>query len=62
MFLESKIMTEVILQLKELNIVALPVFDAIVVKASDEGVAKDVMLEKFKATTNLEGVVRRESA
>ncbi|MET0722605.1 MAG: hypothetical protein ABWY64_17480 [Tardiphaga sp.] len=53
MFVESEIMMRVLLRLKEAAIVALPVFDAVIVKASSEEHIKQVMMELFTAATGL---------
>ncbi len=42
------------------NIVALPVFDCVVVKASAETAVREIMRREFKATTDLEVTVKRE--
>ena len=60
MFLESEIMMRVLEQLRVQNIVGLPMFDAVIVKASEEETAKAVMKKEFKKATGLEIVVRLE--
>ncbi|WP_058319468.1 hypothetical protein, partial [Thalassovita mediterranea] len=56
-FLESEILIEVLLTLMSMNIVALPIHDAIIVPASSAAQAKAVMLEVFKKRTGQEGAV-----
>ncbi|QFS97322.1 hypothetical protein FIV06_07815 [Labrenzia sp. THAF191b] len=56
-FLESQILVEVLLTLKETNIIALPIHDAIIVPASAVATAKEVMLDVFKRRTGQNGVV-----
>jgi hypothetical protein len=46
---------------EKLNIVALPIFDCVVVKASAEKTVTEIMKGKFKATTGLDIEVKRES-
>ena len=59
-FLESKIMMGVLDRCQKRNIVALPVFDCVVVKASAESAVREIMRREFKATTGLEVTVKRE--
>jgi hypothetical protein len=59
-FLESEIMMAVLRKCRERNIVALPVFDCVVVKASAEKTVKEIMLREFKAATGLDIEVKRE--
>ena len=59
-FLESEIMMRVLRQCQKRNIVALPVFDCVVVKASAEGVVREIMRREFKAVAGLEVIVKRE--
>jgi len=59
-FLESKIMMGVLGKCQRRNIVALPVFDCVVVKASAESAVREIMRREFKATTGLEVTVKRE--
>ena len=42
------------------SIVALPVFDCVVVKASAEGVVEEIMLREFKAVAGFDVTVKRE--
>ena len=42
------------------NIVALPVFDSVVVKASAENTVREIMRREFKAVTGLNVTVKRE--
>ena len=59
-FLESEIMMRVLRQCQKRSIIALPVFDSVVVKASAEEVVRQIMVQEFKAVTNLDIVVKRE--
>ena len=59
-FLESEIMMAVLQKCQELNIVALPIFDCVVVKASAEKTVTEIMKGKFKATTGSDIEVKRE--
>ncbi|MEW9834226.1 hypothetical protein [Mesorhizobium marinum] len=56
-FMESEIMVAILLELIELEIVALPIHDAILVRESDAGDARQVMLDVFKAKTGTIGYV-----
>ncbi len=56
-FLESQILVEVLLTLKDKNITALPIHDAIIVPVSAVATAKQVMLDVFKRRTGQDGVV-----
>ena len=42
------------------NIVALPIFDCVVVKASAEKTVLEIMLREFGAATGLDAQVKRE--
>jgi len=59
-FMESEIMMGLLGKCQRRNIVALPVFDCVVVKASVEKVVREIMLREFKAATGLDAVVKRE--
>ena len=59
-FLESEIMMRVLRQCQKQSIIALPVFDCVVVKASAEEVVRRIMVQEFKAVTNLNIAVKRE--
>ena len=61
MFLESEIMMRVLEQLRDQGIVGLPVFDAVIVKASAAKAATAVMKNEFEKATGLEIQVRLES-
>ena len=50
-FLESEIMMAVLRKCQERNIVALPIFDCVVVKSSAEKTVTEIMKGEFKATT-----------
>ena len=60
MFLESEIMMRVLERCRLKGIVALPVFDALIVKVSAAREAKAVMIEQFKKKTGLEIEVKLE--
>lgn len=60
-FLESQIMMHVLLQCREQNIVALPVFDCVVVKQSAEATVKEIMQREFKSVAGLNIQVKREA-
>jgi hypothetical protein len=59
-FLESEIMMAVLQKCQTLNIVALPIFDCVVVKASAEETAIKIMKGEFEAATGLNIEVKRE--
>jgi hypothetical protein len=59
MFTESEILVRVLLDLKKGGIVALPVHDAVLVKASEAGPAEGTMKAVFKAVTGVEALVAR---
>jgi hypothetical protein len=59
-FLEGEIMMRVLRQCQERSIIALPVFDCVVVKASAEEGVRRIMVQQFKAVTNLDIAVKRE--
>ena len=59
-FLESQIMMAVLRSCLKSNIVALPVFDSVVVKASAEAPVREIMRREFKAVTGLNVTVKRE--
>jgi hypothetical protein len=59
-FLESEIMMEVLHKCRKRNIVALPVFDSVVVKSSTENTVREIMRREFKAVTGLDILVKRE--
>ena len=59
-FLESEIMMRVLDECRKRSIVALPVFDSVVVKSSTENIVRKVMRREFKAVTGLNVVVKRE--
>jgi len=60
MFRESQILVDILLQLQEMNIVALPIHDAVVVAQSEADKVQTVMVETFRKHTGLEGMVDRE--
>ena len=53
-------MMAVLRKCRERNIVALPAFDCVVVKASAEKTVKEIMLREFKAATGSDIEVKRE--
>jgi hypothetical protein len=59
-YLESEIMMRVLRSCRRRNIVALPVFDCVVVKASAEDIVTEIMLREFKAVASLDITVKRE--
>jgi hypothetical protein len=61
MFLESEILIDVLLELNNKGIVALPIHDCILVKESAQKTAKEVMLKVFKQHTNLDATVAVEA-
>ena len=61
MFMESEILVDVLLELNNEGIVALPIHDCILVKESAQKTAKEVMLRVFKQHTNLDATVAVEA-
>jgi len=59
-FLESEIMMGVLRECLMEHIVALPVFDSVVVKASEEHTVREIMRREFKTVTGLNVTVKRE--
>lgn len=57
MFLESEILIDVLLELNEKGITALPIHDCVLVKQSAAEVTKDIMLRVFNEHTGVEGSV-----
>ncbi len=53
-------MMSVLRECRKRNIIALPVFDCVVVKASAEGVVREIMRREFKAIASLDVTVKRE--
>jgi hypothetical protein len=62
MFIESEILVDVLLQLLDQGITALPVHDAVIVAKSKAPIASEVMLAVFYAHTGVEGAVEEEKA
>jgi hypothetical protein len=62
MFLESQIMMCVLQHLREVGVVALPVFDAVIVKASTAVAVEAVMRGQFQRFTGLVAEVNLKSA
>ena len=60
MFLESEIMMSVLRSCRERGIVALPVYDCVVVRGSAAPAAQDIMRAAFKNVAGFDGVVRWE--
>ena len=61
MFLESEILIDVLLELNNKGIAALPIHDCILIKESTQKVAKEVMLKVFKQHTKLDATVSIEA-
>lgn len=59
-FIESKILVEVLTKLADLGITALPIHDAIMVKADEQTTATEVMLRVFREVTGINGLVKVE--
>lgn len=59
-YLESGIMMGILRECRKRDIVALPVFDCVVVKLSAENTVRKIMLREFKAVTGLDITVKRE--
>ena len=59
-FIESEIMMAVLRKCLKRNIVALPVFDCVVVKEAAEKTVTEIMLQEFKAATRVDAEVKRE--
>jgi hypothetical protein len=56
-FTESQIMVDILLKLIDLDVIALPIHDAILVPSSNRDTAKQVMLDVFRTHTGTEGAV-----
>lgn len=56
-FTESQIMIDILLRLRDMDIVALPIHDAILIAEQNEDEAREVMLNAFKAKTGMDGSV-----
>lgn len=61
MFMESEILIDVLLELNSQGIVALPIHDGLLVKPSQQEIAKKVMLKVFKQHTNVNTTVAIEA-
>ena len=61
MFMESEILIDVLLELNNQGIVALPIHDGLLVKPSQQETAKKVMLKVFKQHTNVNATVAIEA-
>tara|TARA_R110001583_G_scaffold101415_1_gene247856 strand:+ start:9464 stop:10762 length:1299 start_codon:yes stop_codon:yes gene_type:complete len=59
-FIESEILIDTLLQLKKMNIVALPIHDALIVPPSSQDQVREVMLSTFKHHTGIDGLVTIE--
>jgi hypothetical protein len=60
MFLESEIMIDVLFQLRNQGVVALPVHDCLIVPQSQEDLARDIMVETFERHVGVDAAVDRE--
>jgi hypothetical protein len=60
MFRESQILVDILLQLREMDVIALPIHDAVVVAQSKAEKAHTVMVETFERHTGIAGKVDRE--
>jgi hypothetical protein len=60
-FLESQIIVDVLLALRQSNIVGLPIHDAVMVPASKTGEVRDIMLSIFHYHTGIDGLVGGEN-
>jgi hypothetical protein len=60
MFVESNIMVDVLLTLKDARVVALPIHDAVLVPDYAADMAERVMRDVFRKHVGLEGAVTRE--
>ena len=60
MLIESKILLRALSACIDHNIVALPVHDALIVAEEDADMTRAIMLEAFKAITNVDGQVEEE--
>jgi hypothetical protein len=60
-FIESQIMVEVLLTLKDRGVVALPIHDAVMVPCSAAALAKKIMLDVFHGHAHVEGIVTKEA-
>ena len=61
-FIESEMMMRVLRECRKRNIIALPVHDSAVVKASAEKMAEEIMRREFKAVTGFNVTVKRMSS
>lgn len=59
-FLESQIIVDLLLTLRDRGIVALPIHDGLMVPASKKGEVEDLMLSTFYRHTSVQGIVREE--
>lgn len=59
-FVESQILVDVLLKLKDKDVVALPIHDAVVVPKSKAPIAQEVMLASFEAIAGSPGIVTPE--
>jgi hypothetical protein len=56
-FRESEILVDVLVALKQMNIIGLPIHDAVMVPASKRGEVRDIMLSVFHDHTGIDGLV-----
>lgn len=59
-FIESQILVDLLLQLRDAGVVALPVHDAVVVPRSSQALVERMMLDVFQSHTGVEGRVTEE--
>jgi hypothetical protein len=59
-FIESQIMVQVLLNMKNQGITALPIHDAIAVARSQSATAREVMVQQFKWVTGIDVTVNEE--
>lgn len=57
---DHTIWTFTMLRLKDMNIIALPIHDALIVPSSSQDQVREVMLSTFKEHTGIEGLVTVE--
>jgi hypothetical protein len=59
-FLESEILVEVLLRLRDQGVIALPIHDAFVVSWSKKDLVRNVMMEVFEEMTSIEAIITEE--
>jgi hypothetical protein len=60
MYLESEILIDTLLRLRTAGVIALPIHDAVIVRASAQSIAKEAMLSAFKDRTGFDTQVKLE--